>query len=82
MGNETPFGQSVREPTNRDNPNFSPGELAYITEGGLLSASCANANNTSQSHLGFQNVPCRVEPGFRWSQLVRYFPHVTAGSTR
>jgi phospholipid/cholesterol/gamma-HCH transport system substrate-binding protein len=82
VGNETPYGQSVREPTNRDNTNFAPGELANIARGGLLSASCAYAHNASQSHFGFQNVPCRVQPGFRWNGLVRYFPHVTAGSRR
>ena len=82
VGNETPFGQSVREPTNRNNTDFAPGELAYLARGGLLSASCANVHNRSQAPLGFQNVPCRVQPGFRWNRLVRYFPHVTAGSTR
>jgi phospholipid/cholesterol/gamma-HCH transport system substrate-binding protein len=79
VGNETPFGQSVREPTNRDNANFAPGELANLARG-LLSASCANAHNPSQSHFGFGNVPCRVQPGFSWGGLVRYFPHVRAGS--
>jgi phospholipid/cholesterol/gamma-HCH transport system substrate-binding protein len=82
VGNETLFGQSVREPTNRDNPDFAPGGLAYIGRGGMLSASCANVHNASQSPLGFKNVPCRLERGFRWNQLVRYFPHVTAGSKR
>lgn len=80
VGNETPFGQSVREPTNRSNTNFAPGELAYLARGGLLSASCANVHNVSQAPLGFKNVPCRVQPGFTWDALVRYFPHVTAGS--
>lgn len=79
VGNETPFGQSIREPTNRNNAYFSPGELSHLA-GGLQSASCANTGNVSQSHFGFGNVPCRVQPGFEWNQLVRYFPHVTAGS--
>lgn len=82
VSNESFFGQSVREPTNRDNTYFSPGELAYIARGGLLSASCANVSNRSQSPLGFGNVPCRVQPGFRWGGITRYFPHVTAGSNR
>ncbi len=79
VGNETPFGQSIREPTNRDNPYFSPGELNNLAVG-LRSGSCANTGNASQSHFGFANVPCRVQPGFDWNHLVRYFPHVTAGS--
>jgi hypothetical protein len=77
IGNESFFGQSVREPTNRDNTYFAPGELADAGRGGLLAASCANAQNASQSQLGFGNVPCRVQPGFRWAGLTRYFPHVT-----
>jgi virulence factor Mce-like protein len=80
VGNESIFGESVREPTNRANAYFSPGELATVARGGLLAASCANTRNVSQSQLGFANVPCRVQPGFTWSGLTRYFPHVTAGS--
>jgi phospholipid/cholesterol/gamma-HCH transport system substrate-binding protein len=79
VGNETPFGQSIREPTNRSNPYFSPGELSNLPHG-LQSSGCANAGDVSQSHFGFGNVPCRVQPGFEWNHLVRYFPHVTAGS--
>ena len=82
ISNESFFGQSVREPSNRDNTYFAPGELAFAGRGGLLSASCANANDPSQSPLGFGNVPCRVQPGFEWGGLTRYFPHVTAGSTQ
>jgi virulence factor Mce-like protein len=82
VGNDTPFGQSIREPTNRDNSYEAPGEYAYIGRGGLLSANCANTSNQSQSGLGFANVPCRRQPGFRWSRIDRYFPHVTAGSSR
>ena len=79
-GNDTPFGQSVREPTNRNNTYFSPGELANVARGGLESGNCTNTQNTSQSPFGFKNVPCRVQPGFGWNHLVRYYPHVTAGS--
>jgi virulence factor Mce-like protein len=80
LSNESLFGHAVREPSNRDNTNFAPGELANLGRGGLLSASCANTSNRSQSPLHLPNVPCRVQPGFRWNGLTRYFPHVTAGS--
>jgi phospholipid/cholesterol/gamma-HCH transport system substrate-binding protein len=80
VGNETPFGQSVREPTSRVNPYFSPGELTNLARGGLQAATCANTGNPSQSHLPFGNVPCRVQPGFAWNRLVRYYPHLAAGS--
>jgi ABC-type transporter Mla subunit MlaD len=80
VGNETPFGQSIREPTSRVNPYFSPGELTNLARGGLETATCANTHHVSQSQFGFGNVPCRVQPGFAWDHLVRYFPHVTAGS--
>ncbi len=76
-GNESIFGQSVREPSNRDNTNFAPGELAYVARGGLLSASCENTENVSQVPVAFSNVPCRVQPGFLWNRLTRYFPRVT-----
>jgi hypothetical protein len=82
VGNESIFGQSVREPTNRSNAYYSPGELSKLNDGGLLTASCANTGNRSQSGSVFPNVPCRVQPGFRWGGLTRYFPHVTAGSNR
>jgi virulence factor Mce-like protein len=77
IGNESPFGQSVREPTNRDNTYFAPGELAYAARGGLLSANCDNTRNPAQVPTGFSNVPCRVQGGFSWNGLSRYFPHVT-----
>lgn len=79
VGNETPFGQSIREPTSRVNPYYSPGELANLPHG-LQTATCANQRNASQSGRLFKNVPCRVQPGFDWNRLVRYFPHLTAGS--
>src|SRR5579884_1832457 len=79
IGNESIFGQSVREPTNRDNTYFEPGELAYIARGGLLSANCDNTGNPSQSGLGFSNVPCRVQGAFNWGNGVipAYYPHLT-----
>jgi phospholipid/cholesterol/gamma-HCH transport system substrate-binding protein len=82
VGNDTPFGQSIREPTNRTNTYLAPGGFAYVGKGGMLSANCNNTGNPSQSGLGFPNVPCRLQPGFRWNGLTRYFPHVTAGSHR
>lgn len=82
VGNDTPFGQSIREPTNRDNSYEAPGEYAYVGRGGLLSANCSNTSNQSQAGTGFANVPCRQQPGFRWSHIDRYFPHVTQGSSR
>ena len=81
VGNDSIFGQTVREPTNRSNAYFSPGELANLNNGGLRAASCANTGNKSQSRGVFPNVPCKVQPGFRWGGLTRYFPHVTAGSS-
>jgi len=82
VGSDTPFGQTIREPTNRDNSYEAPGEYAYVGRGGLLSANCANTSNPSQSGGGFANVPCRQQPGIRWSHIDRYFPHVTQGSSR
>ena len=77
IGNESIFGQSIREPTNRDNTYFAPGELASITHGGMHSANCNNTSNPSQSQFGFPNVSCRLARGFKWNGLTRYFPHVS-----
>jgi virulence factor Mce-like protein len=77
IGSESVFGQSVREPSARNNTYFAPGELANVAHGGRESASCANTRNPAQVRTGFGNVPCRVQPGFSWNGLSRYFPHLT-----
>jgi phospholipid/cholesterol/gamma-HCH transport system substrate-binding protein len=78
FSDESAYGQTVREPTNRTNTYFSPGELANVARGGLESASCANTGNAAQVSGG-RNVPCRVQPPFKWGGgiLTSYFPHVT-----
>lgn len=78
VSNESVYGQSVREPTNRSNAYFSPGELNQVAAGGLESASCANTTNVAQVPVGGANVPCRVQPPFAWGHgvLSAYFPHV------
>lgn len=79
ISNESVYGQSVRAPTNRNNTYFSPGELANVGRGGLLSASCANTGNHAQVPILGHNVPCRVQPGFDWGNGVAsgYFPRLT-----
>ncbi len=80
FGRESFFGQSVREPTTRDNAYYSPGELANVGRGGLQAASCANVGNVSQVPLlALGNVPCRVQPPFRWGNgiLTSQYPHLT-----
>jgi phospholipid/cholesterol/gamma-HCH transport system substrate-binding protein len=76
LGPESLYGQSVRVPTNRNNSYFSPGEL-----GALLSGNCANTRNPAQIPLPATNVPCRLQPPFKWGNgiLSAYFPHVTQG---
>jgi hypothetical protein len=81
-GSESAFGQSVRSPSNRSNAYFAPGELNNMLHGGLLAANCDNVNNQSQTGFALPNVPCKVQPGFRWGGLTRYFPHVTSGSSQ
>ncbi|MGH2866452.1 MAG: MlaD family protein [Solirubrobacteraceae bacterium] len=79
IGNESIYGQAVREPSNRNNAYFSPGDLTNVGSGGLQSASCANTGNSAQVPLGGANVPCRVQPGFNWDHgiLSGYFPRLT-----
>jgi virulence factor Mce-like protein len=77
ISNESIYGQSTREPTDRNNTYFSPGELANVARGGLLAGSCANTSNRAEVSGG-KNVPCRVQPPFHWGHgvLTAYFPHV------
>jgi virulence factor Mce-like protein len=79
LGPDSIYGQTVREPTNRDNTYFAPGELANTGKGGLLSANCNNVHNPAQVPLPFANVPCRVQPPFKWGHGVAtsYFPRLT-----
>jgi phospholipid/cholesterol/gamma-HCH transport system substrate-binding protein len=78
LTNESLYGQTVREPTNRENSYFAPGELSNVAAGGLFSATCNNIHNKAQVPGG-QNVPCRVQPPFSWPSGIRraYYPHVT-----
>ena len=78
LGPESIYGHTVREPTSRNNSYFSPGELANVGRGGLLSANCNNTHNVSQVPLTHNNVPCRVQPPFNWGNgiLTSYYPHV------
>jgi phospholipid/cholesterol/gamma-HCH transport system substrate-binding protein len=79
ISNESPFGQTVREPTNRNNAYFAPGELANVGRGGLESAGCANTANAAQVPVGGRNVSCRQQPAFNWGSTAAsgYFPRLT-----
>jgi phospholipid/cholesterol/gamma-HCH transport system substrate-binding protein len=84
LNNEGLFGQTERPASNRHNPYISPGGLANIAKGGLLSSDCNNVHNTNPiSLLSPGNVPCRLQPAFPWpsnaaSNGPSFFPHVTA----
>lgn len=77
INNESVFGQSVREPTNRHNGYYSPGEQANLASG-LLASDCNNTGDPSQVPLplGSGNVACRVQPGFPIGDLTQYYPHL------
>jgi hypothetical protein len=81
LGPDSIYGQTIREPSNRSNTYFAPGELTNIGNGGLLSATCENTHNPAQVPLQllFSNVPCRVQPGFNWGHGITpaYYPHLT-----
>jgi phospholipid/cholesterol/gamma-HCH transport system substrate-binding protein len=78
LGRDSVFGQSVREPTDRNNTYYAPGELADAASGGLKSASCANVNNPSEIPLPFGNVPCREQAPFSWTGGIAggYYPRL------
>jgi ABC-type transporter Mla subunit MlaD len=80
---ETLFGLPQRPPSNRHNPYPAPGELANIGKGGLESSDCRNTSNAPlaavlTSVLGNNTTPCKVQPGFAYGGVTRYYPHVTA----
>jgi phospholipid/cholesterol/gamma-HCH transport system substrate-binding protein len=82
LNSESVFGQTTREPSNRNNAYYSPGELSNLATG-LYSASCANTANKAQVPLMNTNVPCKVQPPFHWGSRApttpnSYYPHVTA----
>lgn len=78
LNNESIYGQGSREPTNRNNAYFRPGELANIERGALQAASCANIHNASQAPVAATNVPCSLQPPYRFGHgLGRvYYPRV------
>ena len=85
LNDETVYGQSTREPSNRHNAYFAPGELANVAKGGLLSSDCNNVHNHAQLPLLTGNVPCRVQPPFSWGSHApttasSYYPHLTAAN--
>ena len=80
---ESLFGLPQRPPSNRHNPYPAPGELAQIANGTLEASDCRNTSNASlttivTSVLGSNTTPCKVQPGFTYGGLTRYYPHVTA----
>jgi hypothetical protein len=84
VNNESLFGQPERPGTNRHNAYISPGGLAYVGLGGLLSSDCNNLGNSTLSGAipGSTNVPCRLQPKFPWGNVAPttprdYYPHVT-----
>ena len=83
INDESVFGQSVREPSNRHNAYYSPGEQNNLATG-LLSSDCNNTSNPRQVPLltGSGNVPCKVQPAFNWgsnapTNPLSYYPHLT-----
>ena len=81
ISNESLYGQSVREPTNRNNAYFSPGELANVGSGGLLAPDCRNTGNALPGPGLGTTSPCRVQPGVQLGPRDRstsYFPRLTA----
>jgi phospholipid/cholesterol/gamma-HCH transport system substrate-binding protein len=84
LNNEGMLGQTERPSSNRHNPYISPGGLAQVAQGGLLSSDCNNIHDSSPVGLLSQgNVPCRLQPKYPWpsnaaSNGPSYFPHVTA----
>jgi phospholipid/cholesterol/gamma-HCH transport system substrate-binding protein len=82
LSSESVFGQSIREPTNRNNTYYSPGEQVNLGTGGLLSANCGNTQNVAQVPLLAANVPCRLQAAYPWGKGIgtSYYPRVKAAA--
>ena len=78
LNNEDAWGQSVREPTNRHNAYYAPGEQNGLASG-LSASDCDNLKNPSQVPLSAGNVPCKVQAAVNWGNGIApgYYPHLT-----
>ena len=68
LGRESVYGQSVREPTNRNNTYFSPGRASPIGHRWLVSAQLRQRRQHLAAPLLFGNVGCRLQPQFPWGR--------------
>ncbi len=75
ISNQLLFGQTTRPADDRHNAYHPPGALAEIANGGLLSSDCFNIHDTGLPQLGAP-PPCKLQPGWNFQGIVRYFPHV------
>jgi phospholipid/cholesterol/gamma-HCH transport system substrate-binding protein len=78
LGNDSAFGAATRDPTERNNTYYAPGELNDLAHG-LKSATCQGAGS-GPGRLGLRNVDCRVQGGFPWGHgvLSAYYPRLRA----
>ncbi len=82
LGNDSVFGLPTRDPAERNNSYYAPGELSDLAKG-LASTTCAGSSNGA-GLLGLTNVPCRVQGAFRWGNGVAtaYYPRLRAMPAR
>jgi hypothetical protein len=69
------FGVTSRPSALRHDAYHPPNALAEIAHGGLRSSDCSNLRNAGLPTLGGA-PPCRLQPGWEFQGLVRFYPHV------
>jgi phospholipid/cholesterol/gamma-HCH transport system substrate-binding protein len=84
VNDESVYGQSIREPSNRHNAYFAPGELSNFANG-LYASDCNNVHNKQQVPILSANVACKVQPAYHWGSFAPatptgYYPHLKAAA--
>lgn len=82
LGNDSVFGLASRDPTERNNTYYAPGELNQLATG--LSSSNCTGTSDGGGLLGLSNVPCKLQGAFRWGNGVTtaYYPRLRATPAR
>ncbi|HWE32629.1 MAG TPA: MlaD family protein [Solirubrobacteraceae bacterium] len=79
FSNQLLFGQPTRGAGVLQNAYHAPNELAQIANGGLLASTCERGGAAALPVLGGA-PPCKLQGGWKFEGLVRYFPHVEAAN--
>jgi ABC-type transporter Mla subunit MlaD len=70
-------GDTERQGISRHNAYYGPGALNAVGRQGLAASDCDNVNNPNKAIVvGTGNIPCKVDPGWVFGGVRRYYPHL------